>query len=700
MNDKHNINDDQRRNIPVLARYAVVIFVMVFAAIIITYKMVHTTIIDAERWNEKAQRTLSKTEVIEPERGNILAADGSVIATNLQFYNIYIDYTSGPFEEKMFIDSIDVTCKALAKEFPVHTEKEWKERLMKPMKLKKENRPRNFVMFAGARYEDYLKLRRIPFFNQKNRYKCGLVYNDYFKRVYPYGDMAARSIGHVGRNKHDSLYCGRWGIERSLDSLLYGKPGVAKKIPLTKMVVDWTDIPAQRGYDITTTLDINLQEMVENELNNGLEFCGAEWGTAILMEVKTGDIKAIANLEVNPKAPGYIEAKNRAVMRVEPGSVVKTLSMLIALEDGIVTGPEQTWETGAKWAYAGGRPISDSHVSAFKTAKEIISHSSNIGMAKIITSRYGKDPGKFYSRLKGLGIFEPMRSGIAEEERPRVDSVPSTAAGRIALSRMSYGYTTEFSPLWTLAIYNAIANGGKFVRPRLVTHLHNEHVDSTIRVSYIRERICSERNAEILRDMLADVIKNKQGTGKSLKSDLVELAGKTGTCYIIENGHYNEEAKRLAFCGFFPADHPVYSCVVLVGKPTRNAFGAAGTSGNIFRSIAHKLYARGLLNDNGDFTTEINEGTTPTLFASLDPMTNENIRRLLGIDGKCSAIARPGDLKAGVPDVKGLGLREAIGCLERAGYNVDVNGSGWVYAMEPEAGASLPRGAKVKLKLN
>lgn len=231
MNDKHNINDDQRRNIPVLARYAVVIFVMVFAAIIITYKMVHTTIIDAERWNEKAQRTLSKTEVIEPERGNILAADGSVIATNLQFYNIYIDYTSGPFEEKMFIDSIDVTCKALAKEFPVHTEKEWKERLMKPMKLKKENRPRNFVMFAGARYEDYLKLRRIPFFNQKNRYKCGLVYNDYFKRVYPYGDMAARSIGHVGRNKHDSLYCGRWGIERSLDSLLYGKPGVAKKIP-------------------------------------------------------------------------------------------------------------------------------------------------------------------------------------------------------------------------------------------------------------------------------------------------------------------------------------------------------------------------------------------------------------------------------------------------------------------------------------
>lgn len=694
------MNDHDRRNIPVLARYGVVIVAMLIAAVLIAYKMINTTVLDAERWNEKAQRTLSKTVVIEPERGNILACDGSVIATNLQFYNIYIDYTSGPFAEKMMIDSIDVTCDSLARVFPIHTKAEWKERLLKPMKLEKEHRPRNFVLLAGVRYEDYLKLRRIPFFNQSNRYKCGLVCNDYFKRVYPYGDMAARSIGHVGRNKDDSLYCGRWGIERSLDSLLYGKPGISKKIPLTKMVVDWTDIPAQRGYDITTTIDINLQEMVESELNNGLEFCGAEWGTAILMEVKTGDIKAIANLEVNPKASGYIEARNRAVMRVEPGSVVKTLSMLIALEDGIVTGPDQTWETGARWAYAGGRPISDSHVSAVKTAKEIISHSSNIGMAKIITSRYGKEPGKFYSRLKGLGIFEPMRSGIAEEERPRVDSVAANAAGRIALSRMSYGYTTEFSPLWTLAIYNAIANDGKFVRPRLVTHLHNETVDSTIPVTYIRERICSERNAEILRDMLADVIKNKQGTGKSLKSDLVELAGKTGTCYIIENGHYNEEAKRLAFCGFFPADKPLYSCVVLVGKPTRNAFGAAGTSGNIFRSIAHKLYARGLLGNSSDYTAEVNEGTTPTLFATLDPMNNDNIRRMLGIDGKCSAISTPRDIKTGVPDVRGLGMREAIGRLERAGYNVDVNGSGWVYAMEPDAGASLPRGAKVKLKLN
>lgn len=188
--------------------------------------------------------------------------------------------------------------------------------------------------------------------------------------------------------------------------------GYAKKIALTKKITNWTDVAATPGYDIVTTIDINMQDIVENELNNVLDTCNADWGVAVLMDVKTGDIKAISNLEKNPNGSGYIEARNRAVMGYEPGSVVKTLSMMIAIEDGIVTNLDEVLPTGAGWAYAGGRAITDAHHSASIRAGDVIEQSSNIGMARIITRRYDENPGGFYSRVKSLGFTEPMNTGI------------------------------------------------------------------------------------------------------------------------------------------------------------------------------------------------------------------------------------------------------------------------------------------------
>ena len=451
------------------------------------------------------------------------------------------------------------------------------------------------------------------------------------------------------------------------------------------------------GSDIVTTIDINMQDIVESELNNVLDTCGADWGVAVLMDVKTGDIKAISNLERNPRGPGYIEARNRAVMGYEPGSVVKTLSMMIAVEDGIVTNFDEMLPTGSGWAYAGGRAITDAHHSTAIRVGDVLEQSSNIGMARIITRGYDKNPKGFVERLRSIGFLDPLNTGIAGERVPYFNPEP----GRVDLSRMCYGYASQIPPIYTLSIYNAIANNGKYVRPRLVSSLVTENFDSVIPVSYIRDRICSEENARKMQYMLKQVVWGAHGTGRSLKSDKVALAGKTGTCYSVDpkTRQYNTARKRLAFCGFFPADNPKYSCIVLTFYPKRNMFGAASTSGQVMRNIALKMYSRGMLDNASDYAAGGGGNPRAMLYGSNDPERHKAIRKAAGISQEVHPAAPRKMPKGTVPSVKGLGAREAVVALEKAGFNVAVNGSGYVRAQHPEEGTMANPGTRVSLTL-
>ena len=690
---------DNRKHI--LFRYGLIILFILGFSVAIVAKLIDTTVLSAEEWNEKAMKELSRVEVILPERGNILADDGSILATNLRFYTVRMDFRSERFMEKRYRAAIDSIADSLALHFPVRSSKEWKKHLLAPLEKADTLRPRAYKLIGNISYADVQLLRTFPFFKIKNRNRNGLVIEDYMRRVNPYGDMARRSIGGVSATRESREVRGRSGLEMALDSLLYGKPGYAKKIPLTKGIVNWTDIPATPGYDIKTTIDINMQDIVENELNDILEFCDADWGVAVLMEVATGDIKAISNLEKNPHGNGYIEGQNRAVQGFEPGSVVKTLSMMIALEDGIVNDVNQVITTGFKWAYAGGRPITDAHGAESMTVNDVIERSSNIGMSRIITRKYDSNPGAFYSRLKQIGFLEPMHTGIAGERVPRIDSVPSNNGGRIALSRMCYGYATEIPPLSTLAIYNAIANGGRYVRPRLVSELIGEGVDSVLPVTYIRDRVCSETNAAKLRGMLRNVVWGQRGTGKLLRNDLVEIAGKTGTCYMIDHdtGQYNTSRKRLAFCGFFPADKPLYSCIVLTCHPRQNVFGAASTSGQVLRNIALKLFSRGMLNNTSEFAETATSPSRPTLYATSSPSRHDQLRDEFRLPAT-KVMRQPRHTTSGVPDVTGYGLRDAVAMLEGKGYNVSFSGSGFVCHQSVPAGTAALRGTTVTLSLS
>lgn len=443
-----------------------------------------------------------------------------------------------------------------------------------------------------------------------------------------------------------------------------------------------------------------MQDIVENSLNDVLTACDADWGVAVLMEVSTGNIKAISNLEKNRAGTEYIEGMNRAVLGYEPGSVVKTLSMMIALEDGIVTDVEQVIPTGRAFPYAGGRPITDSHACDAMPVREVIERSSNIGMAKIITSRYGDNPGAFYSRLKQLGFLDPMNTGIAGERPPRIDSVANNRGGRIALSRMCYGYSTEIPPLYTLSIYNAIANDGVYVKPRLVKELISTNgVDSVLPVAYMGNgRACSQQTAERMRMMLTQVVWGDHGTGKMLRNDKVRIAGKTGTCYMIEGGGYNTSKKRLAFCGFFPAEKPQYSCIVLTCHPRQNFFGAASTSGTVLKNVAMKMYSRGMLNNSSDFHSDARpDPGVPTFFATSRPHI-ERLRESFDIP-RVKHFATADKQSDGLPSVIGYSLREALNRLEKAGAEVTFSGTGFVTAQTPSPGHIPAYGTRVHLTL-
>lgn len=664
----------------IMFRYGIITLGIMAFAVAISYKLFSTTVVNAERWNKKANVELQKIDTIAPIRGDILASDGSVLVTNLQYYNVRIDFGSNAFAEKLFVENLEPLCDSLATYFPKYDKDGWRETLLE--QYNKEKRSHSFKLLERINYAQLERLRTFPFLNLDNKYKSGLIEEPYMKRDCPYGEMARLSIGQVGQTEKCKEVHGVSGLERSLDTLLYGTPGTYKRVPFTKRIGNWTDVPAVNGWNVTTTIDITLQDILEQEMITILDSCKAEWGSAVLMEVATGDIKAISNLE-RDKDGKYIEAYNRVVTAYEPGSVVKPISMMIALEDGLVNDLNEVIPIGGSYAYGGGRAITDSHFNSQLTVAGVIEQSSNIGMTRIIVRGFDKDPAAFVKRFEDIGFFEKMNSGIYEEEKPRMHRKPT----RLDMSRMCFGYATAIPPLYTLSVYNAIANNGVYVRPRLVKALSRDGKDSIVPVSYIRDRICSEENAAKMRTMLRSVVAGDHGTARRLKYCKVPLAGKTGTCYHIDTitKQYDHSKKRLAFCGYFPADNPKYSMFVLTFHPTQHLVGAASASGTVVQNVAEKMYSRGMLGDAADFKENAPANPeAPLIDAPAASGGYSQLKAALSKNMNPRVISSPqgnyGDTQ--MPSVRNLSFRDALNTLEKAGYEVTFKGTGRVKSQE------------------
>ena len=682
----------------IFLRYLVVVLGMLAFSSYIVWGMVKNTIVQADEWNAKANQLLTDSLPIEPERGKLLADNGTVLAANLNFNTVRIDWSDVAKRDSIFRANLPALCDSLAAFDPSRDAKQWREELLRAYQAKiKGNYNHAYRLFKRMlTNNEYDRVNAFPYFNVK---KSG-----YYSE--PYGTMASRSIGFVGRDSLSSERHGRAGLEMALDSLLYGKPGVAKRIQLNSGIVSAESVPAINGYDITTTINVALQDIVETELYDMCVETEAEWGTCVLMEVATGEIKAISNLEKSKTGDGYIEGRNNAVLGYEPGSVMKPISMMIALEDGIVKDINAPIPTGTVWNYEG-RPIRDPHGGAQLTARQIIETSSNVGMSRLIVSKYASDPGKFHDRLAGMGFFEPMHSGIGGETTPRIPRLGRTKGDRISLTRMAFGYATQIPPLSTLAIYNAIANDGKYVRPHLVKKFSREgEPDSIIPVSYIRQQVCSPENAQKLRIMLHDVVFGSRGTARKwVQDERVEIAGKTGTAYVTEGGQYTNR-KRLAFCGFFPYEKPKYSCIVLMSGANR---GAAASSGMVLKNVALKMYARGMLGEAPNYAAASvdkdgkpiqKEVSQPTFVASMTSRLRKNIQAGLEM-GKAhvKVLKAPERNGKGVPDVINMGAREAIRRLEDVGLTVRFTGNGHVVSQSIAPGGNFVRGQVINLVL-
>ena len=685
----------------IIIRYVVFIgLILVFAACIVT-KMFKTTVVYARDWNIKADSILTKETIIEPLRGKLLADNGTVLAANMQFYIARVDWNSEGISQDSLAKYLPALCDSLAKFEPSRNASQWNQELTSAYNKINQKGKRNQSYRLIKRLlttSEYKRLTTFPFFN-KGRRKSGLYYERQRKRSKPYGSMAARSIGNVAESTSRSGLHGTSGLEMALDSLLYGIPGKAIKQQTNSAIINGEKVPAVPGYDITTTINVDMQDIVENELYAMLHEAQARWGTAILMEVATGEIKAISNLEWNDAAGDYIEGRNNAVLGYEPGSVMKPISMLVALEDGIVQGPETMITTGHTWTYCG-KNLTDHYGDAQLSCEQIIARSSNIGISRIIVRKYGDTPGKFRKRLEELGFFEPFNSGIGGEMQPVVARLGNTNADRVALTRMAFGYTTLIPPLSTLAVFNAIANDGKYVRPHLMKRLSREgEPDSIVPVTYIRNQICSPQNAEKLRQMLHAVVWDGHGTAhRWLQDDRVEIAGKTGTAFTIVNGQYSAN-RRFAFCGFFPYSKPKYSCMVLLNGGGR---GAAASSGVVLKNVALRLYARGLLDNKSDYVADAatrNNGKQPTNKAKIYSSSAKTLTTDLGIKNR-TVLTPPKPVGSGVPNVIGMTAREAIATLEQAGLGVRMRGSGYVSKQSRAPGSQFVHGDYITLALS
>lgn len=695
-----NPTNNKRR---IILRYLIYVFVMLLFSGAITYKMFKTTVVYASDWNNKADSILTKVSVIEPVRGKLLADNGTVLAANMQFYTARVDWNAKHLCEDTLKKYMAPLCDSLAAFEPSRSAQEWKEELTEAYgKINKKGK-RNTSYRLIKRLittKEFQRIKSFPLFS-KGRANTGLYQEAYNKRSKPFGSMASRSIGNVGESETRKGLHGTSGLEMALDSLLYGVPGKATKQQLTSSIVNAEKVPAIPGYDITTTINVDMQDIVETELYSMLQESEARWGTAILMEVATGEIKAISNLEWNTAMNDYVEGRNNAVLGYEPGSVMKPISMLVAMEDGAVNSAKQVFTTGHSWAcYTGAKPITDHYGAPTLSAEQIIARSSNVGISRIIYGLYGKNPDGFRKRLVELGFFEPFNSGIGGEQQPVFQKLGNKNADRVALTRMAFGYTTMIPPLSTLAIYNAIANDGKYVRPHLVKKLSRDgEPDSIIPISYIRQQICSPQNAAQLRQMLHEVVWSEYGTAhRFLQDSNVEIAGKTGTAYTIVNGQYSSN-RRFAFCGFFPYSAPKYSCMVLMMGANR---GAAACSGVVLKNVALRLFARGLLGNESTYKVDTDahgnvinkKPTVPFLYTH----NSNTLNSPLGLNNP-RKVATGQQPKSGVPNVKGMSVRDAIALLEKHGLNVQFRGTGYVGAQSLPAGSQFKRGDNITLTL-
>ena len=694
-------------------RSGIVYFTMVVVAVAILVRILVLQFVQHGKWSAMSEKYVYKTTEMPANRGDILSYDGRLLASSVPYYTIYMDTRSTGMSAETWSNGINGLSAGLAKHLGVRSADEWKAVIMEARK----RGDRYFLIKRRVDYETLKELRKLPIFRE-GQYRGGMVAQAENRRILPNNELAARTIGYLNLGDEGTVV----GIEGSFNRDLAGKNGVAVKQRLTGG--DWITVygagsaGSRDGNDVVTTIDIDLQDVATSALASQLSKHNAHHGCAIVMEVATGDIRAIANLELGSDGR-YHETYNYAIGEsTEPGSTFKLPVLMAALEDGVIdTGDVVDTGTGSVKFY--NKIIKDTRDEGYGrlTVKEVFELSSNVGTSKLINEHYRNNPKDFVNRLYAMKLNEKLDIQIKGEGEPLIKYPGDKLWSGLSLPMMSHGYEVRMTPLQILTFYNAVANDGRMMKPRFVTAVtRNGKVIRRYDPDVIINSIASRSTIRKAKKMMEGVV--ERGTAMNLRNPNYKIAGKTGTAQIaLGKSGYRSGARisyQASFAGYFPAENPLYSCIVVVNAPSNGVYYGNLVAGSVFKEISDKIYATNFFRDfrdpfNSDkvaMAPEAGNGYREDInqvFRELDvrykrSATNDWVKtresgdtvRLVGVNVS----------KGLVPDVRGMSLRDAIYLLENVGYRVRYSGRGKVLRQSPEHGARYFEGQIVSLELN
>lgn len=656
----------------VMTRFYLISGGMFLFAILILFKLVNLQVVHGEKYRKMAEEATVKSFVIPANRGNVYGDDGSLLATSVPNYNVWFDAVApsdADFNE-FLVPLSDGLSKMFGRPASYYQNQFRKARA---------NKNRYLAVAKNLGYSQYVEIKSLPLFN-KGQYRGGIIIKQRTVREHPIGKIAERTVG-IEAFDQPGYYA--VGIEGAFHEELTGKDGWQLKQKIAarewKPLYDDNEVEPEDGCDIVTTINVNIQDIAHHALLQQLQKYQADHGSVIVMEVETGEIKAIANLGRTSKG-AYYEKLNYAIGEAhEPGSTFKLMSFVAALEDKVID-TSTVIDTGLGYKSFYRRTIYDTRGYGKISAATVIEKSSNIGIATILDENYSKNPERFINYLKAWHLDQKTGVSIKGEAEPLIPEPGHSKWSRNALPSMAYGYNLRLTPLQTLTFYNAVANNGVMVRPRLVKEIRKANqVSETFGPEIINPKIASQETINKAREVLKNTV--VRGTGRSLYSPDFSMAGKTGTAqteYWMADWSKNRRYIS-SFAGFFPAENPKYSCIVVIHKPsTKIGFYGGDVSGPVFKRIAQKIY------------------TNSSIIEEVEAVDAEDFELQNSYEQYYAQVQTPVEK---VPDVKGMTGMDAVSLLENLGLKVRIVGNGKVKQQSIKTGVEFKKGQEITLNL-
>ncbi|HAQ71401.1 transpeptidase family protein [Salibacteraceae bacterium] len=702
-----NISNKQMMN-----RSYVVYFAIALVGVSIIAKVLYIQFVEGSYWREKAENLTTVYRNIDAVRGNIYSDDESMLATSVPIYEVRMDLNADGLTDKAFNENIDSLSIKLSNLFADQSPVDWKRQLV----AARQKGERYHLIRRRVKFHQMKVLRDFPIFN-RGKFKGGLIILQQNRRERPFRMLAARTIGY------DREGVAPVGLEGAYRGELAGVSGkrLMQKISggLWMPINDENEIEPMDGYDIHTTINLNIQDVAENALLDQLKIHDAHHGCVILMEVETGEIKAIANLSKDGDGD-YYEYYNYAIGEsAEPGSTFKLPSLVVALEDGYIKLNDSI-DAGNGTADFHGETMRDSKDGGHGkiSVEEAFALSSNIGVMRIIEKYYANEPAKFINGLRRMNLGESIGIEIAGEGAPLIKDPTDKSWSLISYLWTSIGYEVKMTPLQILTFYNAIANDGKMMKPIFVRKVTDKSsVISEIDPQVINSRVCSEKTAKQAQKLMEAAV--QEGTATNLKNPNYAIAGKTGTARVAKSsaGYGTKITYQASFAGYFPADNPKYSCIVVVNAPNRSVYYASHVAGPIFAEIADKVYATSInIHDELESSDKFTSLTKIPVSKSGMQKDLNNVFEELHVKVESSnldnkwVITQTGKEKVEmgrrnivenmVPNVKGMSAQDAVYILENAGLKVQLRGSGMIKSQSLIPGANIQRGQEITLELS